>query len=569
MLKVEDYGRIRRAHRDGMCIREIARTFGHSRRKIRAVLAESEPRPYTLLLPRPRRVLTEVHQRWIEAILGADEQAPRKQRHTATHLFRRLRDEEQYVGGYDQVRRYVAAKRGRQRETFLPLSYEPGQRAESDFGQIWVDFPEGRSQVPILLVTWAYSNATFMIALPSEKTEAILHGTVAAFAFFRCVPKELWWDNPKTVATTILRGRQRELNQRWQALASHYNFEPLFCLPARGNEKPHVENRVKLLERQWATPVPQAKDLTELNAYLLQCCERDAQRTIAGQSETIGARFALELASALPLPERPFEAAVSEVRQVDKYQTVAWEKNRYSVPRRHAFATVTVKAYVDRVEVIRDGQRIAQHQRSYGQGEQVLDPLHYLSTLGVKPAYLDHTDVYRNWRLPAAFTQLRERFEARHGSLPGARQFIRVLQLLAEHPLNRVLEAIQACRGDSVITAERITVCCERLALRATPHELNDTSRQLRWIPAVQVPLPDLRRFDSLLSHGGEDHGSERNVPALALEPQSPAAADDVGRAREARRRGGRQQSGLPGIPAATDGAGTGHAQCQCLAGAH
>ena len=108
------------------------------------------------------------------------------------------------------------------------------------------------------------------------------------------------------------------------------------------------------------------------------------QRTIAGQSETIGARFAAERASALPLPQRSFEAAVSEVRQVDKYQTVAWEKNRYSVPRRHAFATVTVKAYVDRVEVIRDGVRIAQHERSYGQGEQVLDPLHYLSTLGVE-----------------------------------------------------------------------------------------------------------------------------------------------------------------------------------------
>jgi hypothetical protein len=51
---------------------------------------------------------------------------------------------------------------------------------------------------------------------------------------------------------------------------------------------------VKLLERQWATPVPQVKDLPELNAYLLQCCERDAQRTIAGQSETIGARFAFD-----------------------------------------------------------------------------------------------------------------------------------------------------------------------------------------------------------------------------------------------------------------------------------
>ena len=54
MLKVEDYGRIRRAHRDGMSIREIAQTFGHSRRKIRQALV-AEPRPYTLSLP--RRVL--------------------------------------------------------------------------------------------------------------------------------------------------------------------------------------------------------------------------------------------------------------------------------------------------------------------------------------------------------------------------------------------------------------------------------------------------------------------------------------------------------------------------------
>ena len=47
MLTVEDYGRIRRAHRDSMSIRAIARTFHHSRRKIREVLANPEPRPYS------------------------------------------------------------------------------------------------------------------------------------------------------------------------------------------------------------------------------------------------------------------------------------------------------------------------------------------------------------------------------------------------------------------------------------------------------------------------------------------------------------------------------------------
>ena len=138
MLKVEDYGRIRRAHRDGMSIREIARTFGHSRRKIREALAQAEPRPYTLSLPRPRRVLTDVHQQWIGAILVEDEQAPRKQRHTGAQLFRRLRDEEQYVGSYDQVRRYVAATRGRQRANVSPFVVRARptgrERLRSDLG---------------------------------------------------------------------------------------------------------------------------------------------------------------------------------------------------------------------------------------------------------------------------------------------------------------------------------------------------------------------------------------------------------------------------------------------------
>ncbi len=47
MLTVDDYGRIRRAHRDGMSIRAIARSLHHSRRKVREALACPEPTAYT------------------------------------------------------------------------------------------------------------------------------------------------------------------------------------------------------------------------------------------------------------------------------------------------------------------------------------------------------------------------------------------------------------------------------------------------------------------------------------------------------------------------------------------
>ena len=75
---------------------------------------------------------------------------------------------------------------------------------EADFGHIHVDFPTvGGSS---LLAAWAYSNAPFVIALPCEAPKLILHGMVAAFEFFGAVAKEVRWDNPKTVATPVLKG---------------------------------------------------------------------------------------------------------------------------------------------------------------------------------------------------------------------------------------------------------------------------------------------------------------------------------------------------------------------------
>jgi transposase len=102
MLKVDDYARIRRAHRDGMTIRSIARQYHHSRRKIREALANPEPGRYTRCKACQAPKLGRFKP-IIDEILKTDETAPRKQRHTAARIFRRLVDEHQYEGGYDQV----------------------------------------------------------------------------------------------------------------------------------------------------------------------------------------------------------------------------------------------------------------------------------------------------------------------------------------------------------------------------------------------------------------------------------------------------------------------------------
>ena len=124
--------------------------------------------------------------------------------------------------------------------------------------------------------------------------------------------------------------------------------------------------------------------------------------------------------------------------------------------RAQAFCAVMVKGYIDRVEVVAAGQVVARHARCYGRDEQVLDPLHYLAALGRRPAALDHAPVLRGWQLPAAFGTLRQRLERQHGPRGGCRHFIRVLQLLGDHPLERVRDAVESCLADEALTAERV-----------------------------------------------------------------------------------------------------------------
>jgi hypothetical protein len=396
------------------------------------------------------------------------------------------------------------------------------------------------------MVTWSYSNCPFALALPTERTEAILHGLVEAFAFFGCVPRELWWDNPTTVVAHLFRGRDRALHPRYAALTSHYTFTPKFRLPARGNEKPRVEHRVFDLQRRWATPVPRVADLGDLNTHLRRCCLAERALVSGAHPEPVGARFERDRAAALAVPDRRFDACVFQSAQVDKYQTVRFDHNSYSVPRRWAFRPATVKGYVERVEVIADGQVIAGHARCYGKGERVLDPLHYLVTLERKPAALDHAPVYRDWQLPRAFTELRQSLERRLGPRAGARHFIRVLQLLAHHPMARVEQAVVACRDRGAPDAAAIAAQAERLARADAAPAPGDTSMSpgAASLSGLRVPAPDLTQFDRLLSRTqkGEEADDATDGPAAAGQPQAAQAADHAGRARQAGPRGGRPE---------------------------
>ncbi len=520
MLCVDHYLQIRLLHRDGLSMRRIAREVGHSRQTVKKALGDGLPRGYTRRGP-PASPKLGSFLLSIDAILQNDLAEPVKQRHTALRIFERLRDEQGYSGGYDQVRRYVQKHRRREQETFLYLAVAPGERLECDFGHIQVDFPDGRREVPVLLAVWSYSHYPFLIALPNERWESILMGTVCAFEFFGAIPRELWWDNPKTVAQLVLRGRERQANPHYLELASHYCFAPKFCMPARGQEKSDVERTVFALQRRFATPVPRVADMDELNRHLLGCCLKERQRTVRGRNQTIGQMFQQDVAAAAPLPQRPFDASVVHQRQADKYQCVTFEDVRYSVPRQAAFSPVTLKAYLDQVVLVSEGQVIAKHRRSRQGGQHVLDPLHFLQTLERKPAYLEKTRLFAELKLPSPFTELRRQLEGQWGDREGKRQYIQTLQLLGTYGQEQLTLAVEASLGARQLRAGAIRVRLESEA---------GGSGEANHRVSVEVPPPDLGRFNQLLS-GPQSYKKETIDVAsddvtTGTEPQNAEAAN-------------------------------------------
>jgi hypothetical protein len=381
---------------------------------------------------------------------------------------------------------------------------------------------------------------------------------VRAFEFFGCIPKEVWWDNPKTVATLILQGRERRLHPRYAALASHYVFDPLFCMPARGHEKPDAEGTVKAVQRRFATPVPRVADIDELNMYFFTRCKAEPERTVQSTFGPfqIGTRLAEEKVAATPLPKDRFDpCGIRPAVPVDQYQTVACDCNRSSVPRSFAFPRVTVKGHVDQVVIVARGQVIATPPRCLERHTMVLDPIPYLATLGRRPAALDHSPVYRDWKLPAGFADVRAEWQALHGTLAGDRRFVRVLQLLSEHPLEPGRQAVEACRLDQLISAEAAIQRTHTLAaIEPRSRGSSPSDLELAAPPQVHVPLPDLSRFNLLRGDSaGQDDARAEAFTSRGddASPDPPSARSPCSSPDRMRRDYGPGSTGELGLPLA------------------
>lgn len=309
--------------------------------------------------------------------------------------------------------------------------------------------------------------------------------------------RRLRHDNLAAAVKRVLRGSRREETARFIAFRSHWRFEAEFCTPARGNEKGGVEGEAGRFRRNHLVPIPRAKDLDELNGRLLDCCRRDEQRTVAGQSERVGERMEIEREKLLGLAEEPFPIEATSFPTVDGSGCVKVRTNFYSTPLRPGTKT-QAKIFAETVEVWHEGRCVGRHERSYSRQQKVLDLEHYLEALERKPGALAGSAPLEQWRRqgrwPASYDRLWSELMRRHGKQGGTQQMLGLLEEGKRQGWLKLQRAVEQALeyGCTDPAAVRYLLSAERLERTEAPKLIVD-------LPCAERALPTMTAYDQLL----------------------------------------------------------------------
>lgn len=443
--------------------------------------------------PPPRS--TDPYAEFIRATL---QQHPRLR---ATRLLEMLRDRG-FTGSIHQLRRAVKPLRPAPREAFFRLITLPGEQGQVDWASFGVvQVGQARRQLSCFVLTLAYSRAFYFEFFFDQRLENFLQAHINAFAWFGGAPRNILYDNLKSVVLAR-HGDQIRFQPRLLELCGHYHFAALPCQPRRGNEKGRVERTIRYVRESFFAARPFVT-LPLLNQQAWDWRDRvTLQRPWPGDdARTVGELLVEEKTRLLPLPAHPLATDLVQPVRSGKTLYVRFDLNDYSIPHTYVGRPLTLVASATHVRLLDGATEIARHVRSYDRHQRIDDPAHLAALLEEKRKALGAT---ATGRLLQAVPEIALFLDAafRRGESP-ARQTTQLLLLLDDYGAAALADAVREALAQQTPRATSVAFILSRRK-RGTRAPLPVDLSRAPHLANLSIPTHNLEAYDELTQHHNE-----------------------------------------------------------------
>jgi len=400
-----------RYYREGRSQRSISRELQLSRKTVQKYVSEYEeslrsrgesgfPQPLHLsgtpvydASSRRRLKLTQEVQESIDDFLSLNRdkksQGLSKQQLKKKDILLELQRQGLSIG-YTTVCNYIRSKSSPSilHEAFIRQNYSPGVVCEFDWGEIKLYLGESQVRLQLAVFTSAYSNYRYGFIYNRQDTLSFMDSHVRFFEVIGGVFHQMVYDNMRVVVAKYVGVHEKEPTVSLLQLRGHYGFTHRFCNAYRGNEKGHVERSVEYVRRKAFSLHDHFRDIEEAESWLFQTLERLNSEKQTGTGKAAKEMLEEEKLTLGSLPPSRLICSEQVQLRVDKYATVSYRTNRYSVPDHLVGVFVDVAIESNRLDVYYQNERVAYHLRSFAKHDWIIDITHYLSTFKKKPGAL-------------------------------------------------------------------------------------------------------------------------------------------------------------------------------------
>jgi hypothetical protein len=382
------------------------------------------------------------------------------------------------------------ASHGAEREVYFAQEHSPGRLALSDFTDaselgVVVDgqsFPHRLYQFALAYSGWRHVE----VVLGGESFEALANGLQNALWQLGGGPQEHRTDSLSAAFRNLTADAARDLTQRYETLCAHYGMRASRNNRGESHENGAIESRQGTIKNRLEQALllrgsRSFADLEQYRQFVSEVAVRLNSRVVKS--------LAVERAALRNLPLRRTADYEELPARMSKFGTFNIRGVLYSAPSRLIGHPLTVRLYLDHVDVFAGGVKMLTLPRAAPGQRRVIDYRHLLPALKRKPG------AFARWRLRHAMfprTEYRRAWERLSDELP-ERQACRVMVGLLDLAIRGACEAALAQRLDQLLDAGILP----ELALLETEFAPRESST-----PEVCVELPALQSFDALL--GGE-----------------------------------------------------------------